>query len=166
MSDTLSAARVEPFLDQHPAPAADVVHRTSGPELVVPDEPRSGQPLQASAPTQTFDRSATSMGGSHVEQLARIEDKAARIEEKYARSEALMQRVADKVEVATARMSEVALGSDLAALRGEVAAVSRRVSSVPGAGTMFFMALLTAVLAAAATALILRYGIPGLLPPR
>jgi len=99
------------------------------------------------------------------DQLSRIEDKTARIEEKYARSEALLNRVEDRVEKATARMGEAARGQDMAALRGEVAAVDRRLRAVPGFGTLLLVGLLSALIGAGATVMALRFGVPGVMPP-
>lgn len=134
MTDTSSPIRVEPTVDPSAAPPAPTIAD-------------SGAPADASA-----------------HQLSRIEEKTARIEEKYARSEALLLRMGDKVDAATARMSEVARQTDLAALREEVTALSQRVRGLPGVGTLFVLTVLAIVLTSAATVVALRYGIPGVLP--
>lgn len=118
-----------------------------GPDILVPD------------PTAGSDRPVSS------EQLARIEDKTSRIEEKFARSEAAMQRVVDRFDAASGRMSEMALQSELAAVRGEVAYVARRVRGIPGVAALAVTAVATAVLTAVVILLLLRY-VPGLAPPR
>lgn len=97
------------------------------------------------------------------DQLARIEEKTARVEEKFARSETRMQRVADKVDAAVERMYGVAQQSDLAAMRSEVAFVTRRVRHMPGLGSMVVVSVLTSILTAAALFAIMRYA-PSLLP--
>ena len=119
----------------------------SGPEIVVP------------APATERDRPVSS------EQLARIEDKTSRIEEKFARSEAAMQRVVDRFDAASGRMSEMALQSELAAVRGEVAYVARRVRGIPGVTALAVTAVATALLTAVVILLLLRY-VPGFAPAR
>ncbi len=73
-----------------------------------------------------------------------------------------MQRVQDKVEGAMGRMNEVALQSDLVALRNQLTATSDRVRKVPGFGAFLLTALVTSALAAAFVIAALRY-VPGLL---
>ena len=99
-----------------------------------------------------------------LDQLSRIEEKAARIEEKYARTEALLLRVEEKVEKSTSRTSELARQSDLAALRGQVNALSDRVRRVPGFASLLVLALLAAIVGAGLTVAAMHYGIPGVLP--
>ncbi|HVL70800.1 MAG TPA: hypothetical protein VM434_02850, partial [Beijerinckiaceae bacterium] len=65
--------------------------------------------------------------GRRLDQISRIEEKTARIEEKYARTEALMLRLDDRVQQATARSAESARQADLIAVRDQLAAVTRRV---------------------------------------
>lgn len=102
---------------------------------------------------------ATPAGG---DQLARIEDKTSRIEEKLARSEASNQRVVDRFELSSARMSEVAQQADLAALRTETGLLVRRVNALPGFGALVVVACLAAVLTAVLMIVVLRYA-PGLI---
>ena len=122
--------------------------RSTEPEIVVPATPTD-------APVER----------AGYEQLARIEDKTSRIEEKFARSEAAMQRVVDRFDAASGRMGEMALQSELAAVRGEVAYVARRVRGIPGVAALAVTAVATAVLTAIVMLLLLRY-VPGLVPPR
>lgn len=148
MTDMSSPLRVEP--------APDVVTSAEGPvghaaETYVSPEAPPSLPSEARAGA---DPSA--------QQLSRIEDKTARIEEKYARSEALLLRMGDKVDAATARMNETARQADLTALRNEVAALSQRTRRLPGAPTLVAMMILTVILTAIATAYAIRYGFPGL----
>lgn len=146
MSDTLSAPRAEP--------ASNNGTRTAEPEIIVP------APTPTSAPASPFAGHERPVG---TEPLARIEDKTSRIEEKLARSEASMQRVVDRFELASARMGEVALQSDMSAVRTEVSYVARKVRRVPGPATLFATAVVTAALTAIAVVLVLRY-VPGALP--
>jgi hypothetical protein len=160
MSDTSAAARIEPILDTgsptpNPAPAPPPFQ----PEIVVPDTPPAPQPLRiepARAPALAPDRAS-------FDQLARIEDKISRVEEKFARSESMMLRVGDKVELATARMGEVAMQADLTALKGEVASIARRTRGLPGLTALVATAVVGALLSALFIVLILRFA-PGLLP--
>ncbi|MDB5512865.1 MAG: hypothetical protein JWR08_2348 [Enterovirga sp.] len=145
MSDTLSAARSA-------AGSAGVTGATA-PEIIVP------APTPTSPPVSPFAGHERPVG---TEPLARIEDKTSRIEEKLARSEASMQRVVDRFELASARMGEVALQSDLSAVRTEVSYITRKVRRMPGAGTLLVTAFVTAVLTAIAVVLVLRY-VPGAL---
>jgi hypothetical protein len=157
MSDTSTAARIEPVLDAgSPSPNTAPAPSPFQPEIVVPDAPE--QPLRVEpsrAPAPTPDRAS-------FDQLARIEDKISRIEEKFARSESMMLRVGDKVELATARMGEVAMQADLTALKGEVAAIARRVRGLPGVTALVAAAVVSALLSALCLVLIIRF-VPGLL---
>ena len=157
MPETLFATRPVPKGTTLPdaAPLADGSGAPQ-PEIVVPSAASS----PPSGLTTGFAQPASP--GTGGEPLARIEDKTSRIEEKLARSEASMQRVVDRFEVASARMNEVALQSELAAVRGEVAYVARRVRGVPGLGAMLAMSVVTAVLSAAATVAVMKYA-PALL---
>ena len=128
---------------------------TAEPAIVVP----TAAPNGASSPFAGHDRPVG------TEPLARIEDKTSRIEEKLARSEASMQRVVDRFELATTRMGEVASQTELAAVRGELAFLARRIRSVPGTGALAITAIATAILTAIAVVLVMRYA-PGLLPAR
>jgi hypothetical protein len=96
------------------------------------------------------------------EPLARIEDKTSRIEEKLARSEDFLQRVVGRFELATNRMNEVATQAELAAVRGEVSFISRRVRKVPGWTALLGSSLVTAFLTAIVFIVLLRF-FPGLL---
>lgn len=132
-------------------------------DTIAEPRPEAGEPV---LPAREVERppSATSQpagSGSTADQLARLEDKTARIEEKLSRSESSTQRVVDRFEAASHRMSEVAQSSELAALRGDVKYVAKRVRSLPGFGALVVTAVITAVLAAALTILVLRY-MPGL----
>lgn len=122
-----------------------------------PSAPSVGRAVPASEPVDA--RPATTGAG---EQLARLEDKASRIEEKLARSEAQTQRVVDRFEMAAGRMAEVALQSDLNAVRAELGFVARRVRALPGFAALMTTAVVTALLTAAIFVAILRY-VPGLL---
>jgi hypothetical protein len=151
MSDSLTASRTE-------SPGAPP--RPTEPEIIVP------------APTPTSAPVANGIHGTGsavpaksevpAEPLARIEDKTSRIEEKIARSEDSLQRVVGRFEMATNRMNEVATQAELAAVRGEVAFIARRVRNVPGWTALVGSSVLTAILTAIVILLLLRF-FPGAL---
>ncbi len=129
-------------------------------EIVVPAHGPASSPA-----VNGHDRAAFPETPASSEPLARIEDKTSRIEEKLARSEAATQRVVDRFELAVTRMGEMASQSELAAVRGEVSFIARRVRKAPGIGALAATAVAAAVLTAVLMLLVLRYA-PGLLPPR
>jgi hypothetical protein len=148
MSDTLSAMR-DPSV---PTP----VTRPTEPEIIVPAPTPTGAPAaHGSAPS-------TGAGDISAQPLARLEDKTARIEEKLARSEDTLQRVLGRFEFATNRMNEVATQAELAAVRGEVSFIARRIRKVPGWTALVGSSVVTAVLTAIVIILLLRY-FPGAL---
>jgi hypothetical protein len=157
MTSTASPTRVEPTIDPE-----STVSVTSSPaaELRAAVETPTAAPAPASASPSppAADLDTPARGG--IDQLSRIEDKTARIEEKYARSEAFLVRVADKVEGATSRMSEVAQQADLAAVRQEVSTLAGRVRSLPGLTALVFTAIVTALLSSGLTVALLKY-LPG-----
>jgi hypothetical protein len=158
MSDTLSTRPVAPPLAYRPEDRVIEIAPTGEAEIV-PVEPQSRLPA---APVEPLPHTES----SGIDQLSRIEDKTARIEEKYARSEARMQRVVDKVDAAMDRFGNVALQSDLSAVRGEVGLINRRLKKLPGFGAMLLTSLVTAILTAAIIVLLYRYGGSYLTPVR
>jgi hypothetical protein len=94
-----------------------------------------------------------------LDQLSRIEEKSARIEEKFARSEALLLRVESTFQDAMTKFGGIARTTDINALEA-------RMRRLPGAGTIFFVALLAALIGAVAVLVAQQHGIPGLLAPR
>lgn len=118
-------------------------------ELLPPPAGRS-EPAAAPAP-------APDGPPNLLELLARLEDKTARIEEKLSRSEGTVARVIDRFEASSQRMSEVAQHSELMAVRSETKFISRRVRALPGFTTLLGSSLVTAVLTAILTVLIIRF---------
>jgi hypothetical protein len=151
------------YAPDRPEPPLEIEHTGHESSSYRDDVRASEAPVPAPSVRDTSWRESTPTG-TIAEQLARIEDKTARIEEKYARSESFMQRVGDKVDAATGRMGEVALQSDLKAVRAELTSVARRVGGLPGASALVVTALVTAVLTAGMVVAALKYGVPGLLP--
>jgi hypothetical protein len=151
MADPTTANRVEPTIG--PTPSASSAPIEEELRAAVRSAPRST--VEAPPPGPADQPS--------IDQLSRIEGKATRIEEKYARTETLMQRVQDKVEAATGRISETALQSDLVIVREKVEGAVRGVRRVPGLISLVFTAIVTALLAAALTVAAIKY-LPGIIP--
>ena len=97
-----------------------------------------------------------------LDQLSRIEEKAARIEEKFARYEAVLTRAEASLERSAHKVDAAAGTMDFAAIRGEITALRNRVDATPRAGTLFMTAIVTAVLTVILTILVLKFGVPGL----
>ena len=154
MAESTTTNRVEPTLG--PTPSASSAPSVEELRAAVESAPPTPAATYVEAPPARADRPG-------IDQLSRIEDKAARIEEKYARTETLMQRVQDKVEAATGRMSEAALQSDLVIVRERVEEVARGVRRLPGLNSVVFTAIVTALLTAALTVAAIKY-LPGILP--
>ncbi len=156
MSDTITTSRVEPILDPGPASAAP-----PPPVPYATEERRDVSPMPRAVPVET-PVAQHERPSSLSDQLARLEDKTSRIEEKLARAEASTQRVVDRFEASSHRMSEVAQQSDLMAMRGDVKFVARRAKNLPGFSALILSSVITAVLTAVLTVVIIRY-MPALL---
>ncbi len=107
---------------------------------------------------------ATASEPRGLDQLSRIEDKTARIEEKFARYEAVLTRAEASLERSAHKVDTAAGAMDFANLRDELSSLRARVDATPRAGTLFTTALVTAVLTVVLTILVLRFGVPGLMP--
>ena len=147
-------AKIEPTV----ASPAD----TSMPTTVTP-APGYGAPVSigSSAPAT---EAAPVTEPRQLDQLSRIEEKAARIEEKFARYEAVLTRAEASLERSAHKVDAAAGTMDFAAIRGEIAALRDRVDATPRAATLFTTAIVTAVLTVVLTILVLRFGVPGLMP--
>jgi hypothetical protein len=159
MTDTAQPTRVEPTLGSAPAPS-------DSPAL---SELRAAVEAPAGETRATVGSATPSSGGMMIDragldQLSRIEEKAARIEEKYARTEALIGRLERQVEQTTTRAGELARHADLIAVRAELEALARRTRRLPGFGTILLVALVSILLTVAGVVAATRYGIPGMLP--
>jgi hypothetical protein len=161
MSDSLTASRSE---------TPSVPERSTEPEIIVPAPTPTSAPTSAPVAHAPTPSNAPMMAGATLpatseisgEPLARIEDKTSRIEEKLARSEDSLQRVVGRFELATNRMNEVATQAELAAVRGEVSFIARRMRKVPGWTALLGSSAATAFLTAIVFILLLRF-FPGLL---
>lgn len=138
MTETSSQTRIEPIIDPGPSSSED---------------PR---PFPAPAPVTPERPSGI------VELLARIEDKTARIEEKLSRSEGSAARVIDRFEASSHRLGEVAQQAELMAVRSETKFIARRIKAMPGFSAIILSSVVTAVLTAIFTVLIIRF-LPGLI---
>lgn len=99
-----------------------------------------------------------------LDQLSRIEEKAARIEEKFARYEAVLTRAEASLERSAHKVDAAAGTLDFASIRGEIASLRDRVDATPRAATLFTTAIVTAILTVILTILVLRFGVPGIMP--
>lgn len=102
--------------------------------------------------------------GAKLDQMSRVEDKTARIEEKFARAEERMMRVESALEKATIRLEGATQDMNLQSVRQDIASMRDELRRKPGAATIFIIALVAALIGAAATFAVLKFGIPGVLP--
>src|SRR5215211_6110322 len=114
MANTATPVRVEPTVTPLPPSQASDELRAA----VETAPPPAAAPREAELPASSPARSA-------LDQLSRIEDKAARIAEKCAGTEGLLLRVEDRLGDAVGRMSEGARQPGLDAVRHDGAAFSR-----------------------------------------
>lgn len=135
------------------------------PTVVTPanTEPSVASPPPAFSPTLVATETAAPVTEPRkLDQLSRIEEKAARIEEKFARYEAVLTRAEASLERSAHKVDAAAGTMDFAAIRGEINALRNRVDATPRAGTLFMTAIVTAVLTVILTILVLKFGVPGL----
>ena len=100
--------------------------------------------------------------GPKLDQLSRVEDKVARVEEKFARAEERMMRVESALEKATIRLEGATQDMNLQSVRQDIASMRDELRRKPGAATIFIIALVAAMLGAATSFALLKFGIPGL----
>lgn len=144
-------AKIEPTVAA-PASAAE-------PTIVTP-VPSHGTPYIVGSATPAAETPASEPRG--LDQLSRIEEKAARIEEKFARYEAVLTRAEASLERSAHKVDSAAATLDFASIRDEVAALRQRVDATPRFGALFVTGLATAVLTVLLTVLVLKFGVPGL----
>jgi hypothetical protein len=161
-------AKIEPTVAGAPAPQEGIViaPQANPGNLSVVSVPSAPTPF-ASAPAVTVPP-ATQAVPAHeprqLDQLSRIEEKAARIEEKFARYEAVLTRAEAALERSAHKVDAAAGTMDFAAIRGEISALRDRVDATPRAATLFMTAIVTAVLTVILTILVLKFGVPGVMP--
>lgn len=148
-------AKIEPTV----ASTADA----SLPTTVTP-APTYGTPYVVGSAAPANEGAPAASDPRQLDQLSRIEEKAARIEEKFARYEAVLTRAEASLERSAHKVDAAAGTMDFAAIRGEIAALRDRVDATPRAATLFTTAIVTAVLTVVLTILVLRFGVPGLMP--
>jgi hypothetical protein len=134
---------------------SDTAKREPSIDPVDREAPVYGSPAGVAAQAAPTGVPLSERGG--LDQLSRVEEKVARVEEKFARSEALLLRLEASFQDTLTRFGGLARAADLKALEG-------RVRGLPGAGTIFVVALIAALIGAFLMLLALRFGIPGLLP--
>lgn len=147
-------AKIEPTVAS-PADASVPTPVTPAPSYGTPYAVGSAMPSTETAPVAEPRK---------LDQLSRIEEKAARIEEKFARYEAVLTRAEASLERSAHKVDAAAGTMDFAAIRGEIASLRDRVDATPRAATLFTTAIVTAVLTVILTVLVLRFGVPGLMP--
>jgi hypothetical protein len=135
---------------------SDTAKREPSIDPIERDAPVYGSPAAlAAAQPASVGVPLSERGG--LDQLSRVEEKLARVEEKFARSEALLLRLETTFQDTLTRFGGLARSADVKALEG-------RVRGLPGAGSIFVVALIAALIGAFVMLLALRFGIPGLLP--
>jgi hypothetical protein len=102
--------------------------------------------------------------GPKLDQLSRVEDKTARIEEKFARSEERMMRLESALEKTALRLEGATQDMNLQGVRQDITSMREDLRRKPGSATIFIIALAAALLGAAVSFALLRFGIPGILP--
>ena len=80
-----------------------------------------------------------------LDQLSRIEEKAARIEEKFARYEAVLNRAEATLERSAKKVEDTARGLDFDGLNGELTKLNARVDATPRFGALVITSAITAV---------------------
>lgn len=162
-------AKTEPKLDpapaeasREPAPAVSAPVIASTPVAASPSVPSPPVPAPAAAPPPP---AAPAPQADRLDQLSRVEDKTSRIEEKFARAEERMMRVESALEKATLRLEGVSQEMNLQALKDDISAMRGQLRRKPGAATIFIVSLVSALIGAAILFALLRYGIPGVMPP-
>ena len=152
-------AKTEPKLDPEPAEAG------REPAPAIASTPVVAQPSVSAPVVVPPAPAAPAPQADRLDQLSRVEDKTSRIEEKFARAEERMMRVESALEKATLRLEGVSQEMNLQALKDDIAAMRGQLRRKPGAATVFIVSLLSALIGAAILFALLRYGIPGVLPP-
>lgn len=148
-------AKIEPTVTETPAPQEGIVTASQ-------PNPSNLSVVATPAATAPSPRPATEP--RELDQLSRIEEKAARIEEKFARYEAVLTRAEASLERSAHKVDAAAGTMDFASVRAELSAMRDRVDATPRAATLFTTAIVTAVLTVILTVLVLRFGVPGLMP--
>ncbi|MCU0883695.1 MAG: hypothetical protein MUC44_01915 [Beijerinckiaceae bacterium] len=122
------------------------------------------EPMLEVVASPPADKPAPAPDAPKMDQLSRVEDKTARIEEKFARSEERMMRVESALEKATIRLEGATQDMNLQGVREDIARMRADLRKKPGVVTLFVVALVAALIGAAVSFALTRFGIPGLLP--
>lgn len=157
-------AKTEPKLDPAPAEAGrEPAPAVSAP--VIASTPVAASPSVSASAAAPPPPAAPAPQADRLDQLSRVEDKTSRIEEKFARAEERMMRVESALEKATLRLEGVSQEMNLQALKDDISAMRGQLRRKPGAATIFIVSLVSALIGAAILFALLRYGIPGVMPP-
>jgi hypothetical protein len=96
-----------------------------------------------------------------LDQLSRIEEKAARIEEKFARYETVLNRAEATLDRGAHRLEETARGLDFDGLSGALQKLNARIDATPRFGALMIASLASAVLGAALVIIAFKTGLIG-----
>jgi hypothetical protein len=94
-----------------------------------------------------------------LDQLTRIEEKAARIEEKFARYEAVLNRAEATLERSAKKVEDTARGLDFDGLNGELTKLNARINATPRFGALVITAIITAVVTLALVIIAAKFGL-------
>jgi hypothetical protein len=96
-----------------------------------------------------------------LDQLSRIEEKAARIEEKFARYEAVLNRAEATLDRGAHRLEDTARGLDFDGLSGALQKLNARIDRTPRFGALMLSSLASAVLGAVLVIIAFKTGLIG-----
>jgi DNA repair ATPase RecN len=105
--------------------------------------------------------SAPAPAPANLDQLSRIEEKAARIEEKFARYEAVLNRAEMTLERGAHRLEDTAKTLDFDGLGGELKKLNERINATPRFGALMLSSLASAVLGAVLVVILFKTGLIG-----
>ena len=115
--------------------------------------------VEATAPTLIT--SPPSPPAPALDQLTRIEEKAARIEEKFARYEAVLNRAEATLERSAKKVEDTARGLDFDGLNGELTKLHARVNATPRFGALVITSVITACVTVVMMVIVAKFGLFG-----
>jgi hypothetical protein len=142
-----------------------VANPSPAPEAIIPPAPTMAEAAAARAAEIKAVEPAVASDPRKLDQLSRIEEKAARIEEKFARYEAVLTRAEASLERSAQKVDLAAGTMDFAGLRDELSTLRQRVNATPRFGALLLTGIVTAILTVILTVIVLKNGFPGILPP-
>ena len=96
-----------------------------------------------------------------LDQLTRIEEKAARIEEKFARYEAVLNRAEATLERSAKKVEDTARGLDFDGLNGELTNLNTRINATPRFGALVITSVITALVTVVLVIIAAKIGLLG-----